>query len=91
MIIPLLAGAIMMCYAVAGLFFFKFWRQTRDRLFAMFAIAFWILSLNYLILTPPGPTDEFLPLHYTIRALAFLLILMGIIDKNRARKAKRGQ
>ncbi|MBI4474160.1 MAG: hypothetical protein HY646_15930 [Acidobacteria bacterium] len=82
----LLSGAIMMAYAVAGLFFFRFWFSTRDRLFAMFAVAFWILALNYFAFTPPSPADESLPLHYTVRALAFLLILVGIIDKNRGRK-----
>lgn len=83
---PFIAGAIMMAYAIAGLFFFKFWRETRDRLFAMFAVAFWILAVNYVVLTPPRPVDEFLPLHYVVRFLAFLLILIAIIDKNRSRK-----
>lgn len=53
-----IAGAITMAYAIAGLFFFKFWRETRDRLFAMFAVAFWILAVNYVVLTPPRPVDE---------------------------------
>ena len=28
-----------------GLFFLKFWRNTLDRLFAFFAVAFWLLAL----------------------------------------------
>ena len=33
----LVSGAIVMGYAVAGLFFLRFWRETRDRLFLIFA------------------------------------------------------
>ena len=29
---------------VIGLFFLRFWRNTRDRLFAFFAAAFWVLG-----------------------------------------------
>jgi hypothetical protein len=82
----LIIGAITMGCAVAGLFFFKFWRETRDRLFAMFALAFWVLSLNYLFLPPIGEADEFVPAHYTVRAFAFLLILVAIADKNYSKK-----
>jgi hypothetical protein len=85
----ILTGAIMMGYFVAGLFFFKFWRETRDRLFAMFAMAFWILSMNYLLFPPSQDADEFLPAHFTIRAFAFLLILIGIIDKNYSKQKKQ--
>ena len=83
-----LMGAIMACYGVAGLFFLKFWRETRDRLFAMFALAFWILSINYLLLTPAPNADEVLPGHYIVRAFAFLLILVGIADKNYSKKKR---
>ena len=46
----LITGAIVMGYAVAGLFFARFWRQTRDRLFLIFAIAFWLLGVQRLAL-----------------------------------------
>jgi uncharacterized membrane protein YeiB len=83
----LLSGAIMMAYAVAGLFFFKFFRQTRDRLFALFAAAFWLLALNYFLLTPQQ-SDEALPLHYMVRFVAFLIILLGILDKNYSKRKR---
>jgi len=83
-----LPGAIMMAYAVAGLFFLRFWRETHDRLFAMFAIAFWILALDYLVLTPTQGSVEGLPLHYTVRFVAFFVILAGIIDKNYAKRRR---
>jgi hypothetical protein len=81
-----LQGAIALAYGVGGLFFFKFWRQTQDRLFATFAAAFWILALNYVVLSPSQTADEFLPLHYMVRFFAFLLILIGIADKNYSKR-----
>ena len=79
---------LMMGYAVAGLFFFKFFRQTRDRLFALFAAAFWLLALNYLLLTPTQQSDEALPLHYMVRFVAFFIILLGILDKNYSKRKR---
>jgi hypothetical protein len=40
----MLAGALAMGYLVAMLFFFRFWRDTRDRLFLLFGIAFLIFA-----------------------------------------------
>lgn len=89
---PVLAGSIALAYAIAGLFFLRFWARTRDRLFAAFAIAFWVLMFERLLLVfwsvPPAignpPADEeFLPYIYTVRLVAFLLIIWAVIDKNR--------
>lgn len=43
-----LLGAIMMAFLVVGLFFLRFWKETQDRLFSIFAIAFWILAINQI-------------------------------------------
>jgi hypothetical protein len=77
-----LDGAIMMAYAVAALFFLKFWRESRDRLFAMFGLAFFILSVNRIGIPGRPVVDEGLPVFYIVRLFAFLLILVAIIDKN---------
>jgi len=77
-----ISGAIMMASAVAGLFFLRFWRKSRDRLFLIFALAFWILALNrvpMLFVTE----DETRTYFYVVRLVAFLLILGAIVDKNR--------
>jgi hypothetical protein len=76
-------GAIVMACAAVGLFFLRFWRKTGDRLFAIFAIAFWLLGLNWLALAFT-PADEARTWLYLVRLLAFIVILYGIIDKNRA-------
>jgi hypothetical protein len=77
------SGAILMGYAVAGLFFLRFWRDTRDRLFLIFAIAFWILGLQRLALALTRDMMETQTELYLIRLFAFLLILGAIVDKNR--------
>ncbi|MBI3264394.1 MAG: hypothetical protein HYZ58_14775 [Acidobacteria bacterium] len=69
---------------VAGVCFFRFWRETRDRLFAFFGAAFWVLGGSYVVLALLAITDEALPYAYLIRLVAFIIILAAIVDKNRA-------
>ena len=76
-------GAIVMACATAGVFFIRFWRKTSDRLFAIFALAFWILGVHWFVLAWTNRNEVHVAL-YAIRLLAFLLILFAIIDKNRA-------
>jgi hypothetical protein len=42
----MIVGAIAMAFAIAGLFFFRFWRKTGDRLFALFALSFFVSAAN---------------------------------------------
>ncbi len=35
-----------MGFAVAGTFFLRFWRKTRDRLFILFALSFFLMAAN---------------------------------------------
>jgi hypothetical protein len=79
----LLGALVMACFA-AGLFFLRFSRKTRDRLFVIFAVAFWLMGLNWLLLAFTDPEAEFRPALYVIRLLAFVLILYAILEKNRA-------
>ena len=79
----LLGANVMGCLGI-GIFFLRFWRKTHDRLFAHFAAAFWLLGLNWLLLSFIQQ-DEARTILYLIRLLAFVLILFAIWDKNRAR------
>jgi hypothetical protein len=81
--LDLMSGAIVMGYAVAGLFFLRFWRQTRDRLFLIFAIAFWLLGAQRLALVLTAQLIESHTWLYLVRLFAFLLIFLAIVDKNR--------
>jgi hypothetical protein len=80
-----LHGAITICFLLGGLFFLRFWKKTRDRLFAIFAIAFWVLTTERLLLAATRPEDEFRPYIYLVRLFAFVLIIIAIIDKNRSK------
>ena len=83
-----LLGAIVMACGVAGLYFLRFWRKTHDRLFALFAIAFWVLGANWMLLAFINQ-DEVRTWLYVIRLCAFLVILYAILEKNRAGRASR--
>ncbi len=83
-ILLLVSGAITMGYAVAGLFFLRFWRETHDRLFLIFAGAFWVLGLQRLALVFSRDMVEDHTGLYLVRLFAFLLILGAIVDKNRS-------
>lgn len=78
----LLIGILLMGYAIGGLFFFRFWKQTHDRLFLMFGIAFFMLCFQEILFGISSQPDEALTYLFIIRLLAFILILVGIIDKN---------
>lgn len=81
-----LYGAIVMGFAVAGLMFLRFWRKTRESLFATFAASFFLLSFNYLWLAVTQiPVEERSPL-YLVRLLAFGLIIVAVIQANRVKK-----
>lgn len=84
-----LSGVIIAGYAAAGLFFLRFWRETRDRLFAIFATAFWLLCIQRILLSVRYAvvSDENAAYIYLVRLLAFVLIIVGILDKNRSRDA----
>lgn len=75
-----LRGAVAVCCLLTGLFFLRFWKQTRDRLFLLFCVAFWIFAVNWLLLALGGPLSEHL---YVLRLLTFLVIALAIVDKNR--------
>jgi hypothetical protein len=76
-------GMLTMAHLVVSLLLLRFWRLTRDRLFLFFAASFATLGCNWLVLAllRPAPEDEHLV--YLIRLLGSLLLIVGIIDKNR--------
>jgi hypothetical protein len=80
----LFSGAIFFGYLVAALFFYRFWKQTRDRLFACFAGAFLLLALERIILLSVETEISDKPQVFLARLMAFLLIIWGIWDKNRS-------
>lgn len=82
-------GILTALYLIAGLFFLRFWRRTRDGLFLAFAAAFALLALNQGILALGGLLREEQTWVYLLRLAAFLLIILGIARKNIGRQAAR--
>ena len=83
MLADFLSGAITIGFIVAGLFFLRFWKRTRDLLFVAFALAFWLLGLNQALLTFTNIPVEERSWLYLLRLAAFALILVSIWRKNR--------
>lgn len=78
-----LSGAICMGFFVISLFFLRFWRATRDRLFFFFAIAFGLLLAERVVWVAFEVRTEWIPAAYLFRLAAFGVILYAVIDKNR--------
>jgi hypothetical protein len=76
-------GAIAMASVVAALFFLRFWRDTGDRLFLIFAAAFFLLAATRIGLALSQVQQEGHTHWYWVRLVAFVLILIAIVDKNR--------
>ena len=82
MLVPFLAGSTVMGFWLAGLFFLRFWKKTRDGLFLAFTFAFWLLGLSQALLSfSDVPVEERSPL-YLLRLAAFVLILIAVWRKN---------
>lgn len=79
----MLTGAVAMGWVAAGLFFFRFWRRTRDRFFLWFALSFWLEACNRVALGLTDATGEDAPGIYGLRIVAYGLILLAIWQKNR--------
>jgi hypothetical protein len=77
------SGMLVAGYLVAALFFARFWAQSRDRLFILFSAAFCVLAVQRLALAISSAPMEDQTLLYLLRFLAFGVILVAIIDKNR--------
>jgi hypothetical protein len=81
-------GAIAMASLVASLFFLRFWKNTRDRFFLLFAVAFFAEALNRAALGLTTVSQEHEPFFYLVRLFAFGLILVAIVDKNCAKNLR---
>lgn len=83
----ILAGAVATSSLIAALFFLRFWASTRDRFFLLFSAAFGVYAASQLILSW-AHASEFEPLFYLPRLLTFGLIVLAVVNKNRATSAR---
>ncbi|HEY7662943.1 MAG TPA: DUF5985 family protein [Xanthobacteraceae bacterium] len=84
-----LMGAVAMASFVATLFFLRFWRQTGDSFFLLFAVGFGVDAVARSVLALGHVSNELEPLFYLARLFTFALIIVAIIQKNRP--GKRGR
>lgn len=79
---PLLSGAIVMACATIGLHFLRFWKSSRDRFFLYFALAFWIQGAQWLHASLASRPNDYDPINYVARLIAYALIVIAIVGKN---------
>jgi predicted permease len=84
-VIDFLSGASVLAAAAIALFFWRFWRETGDRFFVLFSLAFAVFAVNRLALVAIDSEEESRTWVYVVRLAAFLLIAAAIVDKNRPR------
>lgn len=80
---PFLWGALTAASMTIALLFLRSWRLSHDRLFLYFAVAFAAFALNWIGIAivqgrPEASYEVYLP-----RLLGFVLIIAGVVDKNR--------
>lgn len=80
------AGALTLGLLAVGLFFLKFWRRTRDRLFLAFAVAFALLAANQAAPVLSRIPSEHQGYIYLLRLFAFVLIIAAVLGKNVRRR-----
>jgi len=86
-----LIGANALANAAIGLFFLRFWQQTRDRLFLAFSLSFGLLTVSRVALVISNINVEDRASFYWVRLAAYLLILSAVLDKNRLRTERQSQ
>ncbi len=83
-----LSGVVFVCFAASSLFFFKFWRKTRDPFFLTFALACLSLAVERIALLYLGHGGEIRAGVYFFRLIAFLLILISLYHANRKNSSR---
>lgn len=80
-------GMLTMATLMAALFFLRYWRIGRERLFLFLSVAFVAFSASWAALAMITPSYEHRSVVYLLRLLAFAAIMIGIADKNRRSRA----
>lgn len=92
--IEFISGIYMATFAASGVFFLKFWLASRDRFFLYFCLACWLLAIERVALLfvggyamlPHAVSGEARSYVHIFRLVAFALMLIAVIRKNRVSK-----
>jgi hypothetical protein len=79
------SGMVTMGFLIAGLFFLRFWWRTQDKLFAVFAVAFWLFAANQGLTSLLALEREEQSWLYLLRLTGFALIIAAIAIKSAGR------
>jgi len=79
-----LNGMIAAGCLIAALFFCRFWRQTKDSLFAIFSVSFVLFALSQIVSVVYDAPREDKTWVYLLRLAGFALLMVAIVGKNRA-------
>ncbi len=77
-----LTGVLAVSSVSIGVFFLRYWKESKDTLFLAFSVAFVVEGLkrtSVLLLQNP---NEGSPRVYLLRCFSFLVILFGIVKAN---------
>ena len=77
-----LCGMITAFNWVAAVIFLRFWRQTRDRFFLYFALAFVVFGFSRMPRALLDPDSAWAIYPFLVRFVAYTSILLAIVDKN---------
>lgn len=92
--VEFISGIYMTTFLFSGIFFLKFWKASKDTFFLYFAMACGLIAFERVLLflvsgySELPQANESRTYVYVVRLIAFALILIAIIDKNR--RARRG-
>jgi uncharacterized membrane protein HdeD (DUF308 family) len=77
-----LHGLIAACSIITGLFFLRFWRDTRDWLFLAFVIFFVIQGSDTTYVVSMHHPNIGSPWLYALRLFSVLVVLAAVLRKN---------
>lgn len=83
-----LSGMVTGGFLVAALFFFRFWKRTKDALFAIFGISFVLFAVSQVGSQFSNAPREDVVWVYLLRLAGFALILVAVIGKNRQARSQ---
>jgi hypothetical protein len=83
-------GMLTLAHLIAALLWLRFWWIGRDRFFLFFAAAFAAFALNWFGLALIDPRLELQHYIYLIRFIGFVLLIAGIVYRNRRHSAEGG-
>lgn len=84
-IVAFLYGFVAMGFVACGVFFFRFWSLTRDRLFLLLGVAFAVLAVERAAALETFDLSGGSLWPYVLRIIGFAIVIAALIDKNRAR------